>query len=211
VFLFDFVFLCLLVSHQCIIHSRYGNQLRSGIRYWVLAILAILVLVLGIGKFVSSSLVLISVKGALASQHFLRAEGGGVVVKGVVCVRFSGCLPYHTVLELRNLLLQLDDGIFCFIRLAQRSSVSRSDPPQLGLVAEQEEHEEEDGRDGGAPGEVDVQVDCEEAVGIEQPRQFFALLDENIVIDQLLQCGQHTGFGHGKAGEGGVEGRMARE
>ena len=102
-FLFDFVFLCLLVSHQCIIHSRYGNQLRSGIRYWVLAILAILVLVLGIGKFVSSSLVLISVKGALASQHFLRAEGGGVVVKGVVCVRFSGCLPYHTVLELRNL------------------------------------------------------------------------------------------------------------
>ena len=102
-FLFDFVFLCLLVSHQCIIHSRYGNQLRSGIRYWVLAILAILVLVLGIGKFVSSSLVLISVKGALASQHFLRAEGGRVVVKGVVCVRFSGCLPNHTVLELRNL------------------------------------------------------------------------------------------------------------
>ena len=102
-FLCDSVFLCLLVSHQCIIHSRYGNQLRSGIKYWVLAILVILVLVLGIGKFVSSSLVLISVKGALASQHFLRAEGGGVVVKGVVCVRFSGCLPYHTVLELRNL------------------------------------------------------------------------------------------------------------
>ena len=111
----------------------------------------------------------------------------------------------------KYLLLQFDDGIFGFIGLAQSSSISRRDPSQLGLVTEQEEHEEEDGRDGGAPGEVDVQVDCEEAVGIEQPRQFFALLDENIVVDQLLQCGQHTGFGHGKAGEGGVEGRMARE
>ena len=105
--------------------------------------------------------------------------------------------------NVKHLLLQFDDGILCLIRLAQCSSVSWRDPSQLGLVAKQEEHEEEDGRDGGSPGQVDVQVDRQEAVGVEKPGQLFALLDENIVVDQLLQCGQHTGFGHGKAGEGG--------
>ena len=84
---------------------------------------------------------------------------------------------------MKYLLLQFDDGILCLVGLAQCSSISRCDPPQLGLVTKQEEHEEEDGRDGGAPGKVDVQVDCEEAVGIEKPRQLFALLDENIVVD----------------------------
>ena len=107
---------------------------------------------------------------------------------------------------MKYLLLQFDDGILCLIRLAQCSSVSGRDSPQLGLVAKQEEHEEEDGRDGGAPGQIDVQVDGEEAVGVEQPGQLFALLDENIVVDQLLQCGQHTGLGHGKAGEGDRKG-----
>ena len=107
--------------------------------------------------------------------------------------------------NIKHLLLQFDDGIFCLVRLAQCCSVSRRDPPQLGLVAEQEEHEEEDGRDSGSPGQVDVQVDRQEAVGVEKPGQLFALLDENIVVDQLLQCGQHTGLGHSKAGEGVCE------
>ena len=96
---------------------------------------------------------------------------------------------------IRYLLLKLKDGIICVVRLAERRPISRTDP-KFALIPKQEEHEKEDGSDGGSPGQVDVQVDGQVAVGVEQPGQLLGLLHEDIVVDQILDCAQDTGCGH---------------
>jgi len=125
----------------------------------------------------------------------LRAEGGAWVVEGVVGVRFPWGFSYHAVLQLGDLLLKLKDGIICVVRLAERRPISRTDP-KFALIPKQEEHEKEDGSDGGSPGQVDVQVDGQVAVGVEQPGQLLGLLHEDIVVDQILDRAQDTGCGH---------------
>jgi len=125
----------------------------------------------------------------------LRAEGGARVVEGVVGVRFPRGFSYHAVLQLGDLLLQLKDGIVCVVRLAERRPISRTDP-KFALIPKQEEHEQEDSSDGCSPGQVDVQVDGQVAVGVEQPGQLLGLLHEDIVVDQILDCAQDTGCGH---------------
>ena len=50
----------------------------------------------------------------------------------------------------------------------------------------------------------DIGIFC--VIWLAQTRQLIAFLDENIVVGRLLDS--NTGFGHGKAGGGGSEGKM---